>query len=377
VKKSEPKAKANTKEADNATVLPSLVPVQLQQLLLDIFRYTFAEVLNSDDLQPLLQDVKAALYDRDFARAFGKPEYLEAYSSRWSPSRALCYVSILVDLRTELLELSLLSTVQPDGSPKGKSDRSDAITSYCKPNLNVVSFGGGAAEVVAFGGYLKCLHDLSRTVKDNVAVESLSNLSVTDIEPKIDLLLIDTAQWGDVVGMLDEGLTTPPHLSKYASKLAREANTPLISVGAIATTFRSVDLLELGQSQLDDIVGREPTLLTLLFTLNELYSTSMGRTTTFLLNLTSSTKPGTLLLVVDSPGSYSETVVGNEEKRYPMQWLLDHTLLSTEKTRGQESLVNWTKIFSDDSRWFRLPDNLRYLIPLENTRYQISLYRRL
>jgi 25S rRNA (uracil2843-N3)-methyltransferase len=177
--------------------------------------------------------------------------------------------------------------------------------------------------------------------------------------------------------MLNEGLTTPPPLSKYASKLAREANTPLISVGAIATTFRSVDLLELDQSQLDDIVGREPTLLTLLFTLNELYSTSIGRTTAFLLNLTSSTKPGTLLLVVDSPGSYSETVVGNEEKRYPMQWLLDHTLLSTEKTRGQESLVNWTKIFSDDSRWFRLPDNLRYLIPLENTRYQISLYRRL
>lgn len=354
-----------------------MVPVQLQQFLLDIFRYTFAEVLNSDDLQPLLQDVKAALYDRDFARAFGKPEYLEAYSSRWSPSRALCYVSILVDLRNELLELSLLSTVQPDGSPTGKSDRSDAITSYCKPNLNVVSFGGGAAEVVAFGGYLKCLHDLPRTVKDNVAVESLSNLPVTDIEPKIDLLLIDTAQWGDVVGMLNEGLTTPPPLSKYASKLAREANTPLISVGAIATTFRSVDLLELDQSQLDDIVGREPTLLTLLFTLNELYSTSIGRTTTLLLNLTSSTKPGTLLLVVDSPGSYSETVVGNEAKRYPMQWLLDHTLLSTEKTRGQESPVNWTKIFSDDSRWFRLPDNLRYLIPLENTRYQISLYRRL
>ncbi|PSS20378.1 hypothetical protein M430DRAFT_100192 [Amorphotheca resinae ATCC 22711] len=334
VKKAEPPAKAKAPVAESTKAASeSMIPIELQQLLLNIFRNTFPGVLTSGTLQPLLQDVKAALYERDFSRAFGKQEYLEAYSVRWSPSRALCYSSILVDLQKHMTELN-------------------------KSTLKVVCFGGGAAEVVAFA-------------------EAMANLSMDDKGPEIDLLLVDTAQWGGVVQMLDQALATPPPLSKYASSSAREANSSLIAPGSIVTTFRPDDVLGLSQSQLDDIVGKGPMLLTLLFTLNELYTTSIGKTTAFILNLTSSTKPGTLLLVVDSPGSYSETVVGTEAKRYPMQWLLDHILLGTEKTRGEESAANWLKVFSDDSRWFRLPDGLRYPIPLENMRYQISLYRRL
>lgn len=353
VKKAEPPAKAKAPVAESTKAASeSMIPIELQQLLLNIFRNTFPGVLTSGTLQPLLQDVKAALYERDFSRAFGKQEYLEAYSVRWSPSRALCYSSILVDLQKHLTELN-------------------------KSTLKVVCFGGGAAEVVAFGGFLRFSHDTSAPAPEGTAAEAIANLSIDDKGPEIDLLLVDTAQWGDVVQMLDQALATPPPLSKYASSSAREANSSLIAPGSIITTFRPDDVLGLSQSQLDDIVGKGPMLLTLLFTLNELYTTSIGKTTAFILNLTSSTKPGTLLLVVDSPGSYSETVVGTEAKRYPMQWLLDHILLGTEKTRGEESAANWLKVFSDDSRWFRLPDGLRYPIPLENMRYQISLYRRL
>jgi 25S rRNA (uracil2843-N3)-methyltransferase len=353
VKKAEPPAKAKAPVAESTKAASeSMIPIELQQLLLNIFRNTFPGVLTSGTLQPLLQDVKAALYERDFSRAFGKQEYLEAYSVRWSPSRALCYSSILVDLQKHLTELN-------------------------KSTLKVVCFGGGAAEVVAFGGFLRFSHDTSAPAPEGTAAEAIANLSIDDKGPEIDLLLVDTAQWGGVVQMLDQALATPPPLSKYASSSAREANSSLIAPGSIITTFRPDDVLGLSQSQLDDIVGKGPMLLTLLFTLNELYTTSIGKTTAFILNLTSSTKPGTLLLVVDSPGSYSETVVGTEAKRYPMQWLLDHILLGTEKTRGEESAANWLKVFSDDSRWFRLPDGLRYPIPLENMRYQISLYRRL
>jgi 25S rRNA (uracil2843-N3)-methyltransferase len=353
VKKAEPPAKAKAPVAESTKAASeSMIPIELQQLLLNIFRNTFPGVLTSGTLQPLLQDVKAALYERDFSRAFGKQEYLEAYSVRWSPSRALCYSSILVDLQKHLTELN-------------------------KSTLKVVCFGGGAAEVVAFGGFLRFSHDTSAPAPEGTAAEAIANLSIDDKGPEIDLLLVDTAQWGGVVQMLDQALATPPPLSKYASSSAREANSSLIAPGNIVTTFRADDVLGLSQSQLDDIVGKGPMLLTLLFTLNELYTTSIGKTTAFILNLTSSTKPGTLLLVVDSPGSYSETVVGTEAKRYPMQWLLDHILLGTEKTRGEESAANWLKVFSDDSRWFRLPDGLRYPIPLENMRYQISLYRRL
>ena len=63
----------------------SLIPVELQRLLLNIFKDVFPDTLTSDTLQPLLQEIKTCLYARDFSRAFGKAEYLEAYAIRWSP----------------------------------------------------------------------------------------------------------------------------------------------------------------------------------------------------------------------------------------------------------------------------------------------------
>ena len=63
----------------------SLIPLELQQLLLNTFNDVFDKVLSSGDLQKTLQEVKGALYERDFEKAFGREEYLEAYSVRWSP----------------------------------------------------------------------------------------------------------------------------------------------------------------------------------------------------------------------------------------------------------------------------------------------------
>jgi 25S rRNA (uracil2843-N3)-methyltransferase len=53
-----------------------------------------------------------------------------------------------------------------------------------------------------------------------------------------------------------------------------------------------------------------------------------------------------------------------------MQWLLDHTLIETE-TPG----YSWEKLQSDESIWFRLPEDLSYPIALEDMRYQMHLYR--
>ena len=367
-KKAEPKVKPKTPAPENLDgALEPAIPIELQQLLLDVFRNSFPELLAADNLQSLLQDIKAALYDRDFTRAFGKPEYLSAYSVRWSPSRALCYLSILADIQEHLTELLPLHAARPTSS--------SSLSATPKSTLKAVCLGGCAAEVIAFGGFLKFL--LSATNTDRTVEEALDKLSISDRSPSVDLQLVDAAQWGDVVQLLDRGLTTPPPLSKYASASAREANSALIPAGNITTTFHTKDVLDLSQSQLDDIVGKDPVLLTLFFTLNELYTASIGKTTGLLLGLTLTAKPGTLLLVVDSPGSYSETTVGKEAKRYPIQWLLDHALLEVEKSRGKEGAASWTKVFSDESRWFRLPEGLRYPIPLENMRYQISLYRKL
>lgn len=65
---------------------------------------------------------------------------------------------------------------------------------------------------------------------------------------------------------------------------------------------------------------------------------------------------GTVLLVVDSPGSYSETTVGKSSKKYPMQWLMDKVLSSVDGER------KWNKLESNESLWYRLSDGLEYPI---------------
>jgi 25S rRNA (uracil2843-N3)-methyltransferase len=373
VKKAEPKPKpAPAETSDSAAV--QLISLELQQLLLNVFKDSFFEVLGSDTLHSLLQSVKSALYERDFTRAFGNEGHLEAYSVRWSPCRSLCYASILADLWNHVAAINS----EPERR-QGKDDQNSA-PGTSEFTLRVACIGGGAAEVVAFGGLIRYLQGCTTTkdVTDVVSdvVEGLSTLSIPDRAADFDLHLVDTAEWKSAVDKLYQGLISPPPLSKYASVSAREANLPLIPAGAMKANFHSDDVLQLDLNQLSDLVGQTPLLLTLLFTLNELYTTSIGKTTEFLLNLTLVSKPGTLLLVVDSPGSYSETTVGTEAKKYPMKWLLDHTLLDTEKSRGEETAPSWQKVVSEDSQWFRLPEDLRYPISLENMRYQIHLYRR-
>ena len=79
--------------------------------------------------------------------------------------------------------------------------------------------------------------------------------------------------------------------------------------------------------------------------------------------------------MVDSPGSYSETAVGAQAKRYPMHWLLDKILLDTEEGEPVVEGRRWEKRESQTSVWFRLDAALKYPIPLEDMRYQLHLYR--
>ena len=252
------------------------------------------------------------------------------------------------------------------------------------PAFRAVCFGGGAAEVVAFGGFLHSLQSSMPSKESRsgshdgagMVEQELAGLFVEDEKADIDLLLVDTAAWGDAISKLHRELTVPPPISKYATSAAKAANSPLLKSGSITTHFSAEDILALSRVQMSGMVGQTPTLVTLLFTLNELYTTSMGKTTTFLLDLTAVVCPGTLLLVVDSPGSYSETTIGTEAKKYPMLWLLNHTLLGTKVNGAGESTDTWTKLVSEDSQWFRLHESLRYPINLENMRYQMHLYRR-
>jgi 25S rRNA (uracil2843-N3)-methyltransferase len=234
-----------------------------------------------------------------------------------------------------------------------------------------VCLGGGAgAEIVALGGMQKLMSSMNGEEKEGGKSEG----TVSHIE----VAAIDVADWSVVVENLAKQLTTAPTLNKYASAAARAANVSPLNPEDISVTFKQQDVLQASTEDLSAQLA-DANLVTLLFTLNELYSTSMPLTQKFLLLLTSVLQPGAHLLVVDSPGSYSSVTLNGAEKKYPMQWLLDHTLLeqATESRGSKYEIVRWEKIKEDGSRWYRLDERLRYPIELENMRMQVHLYRKL
>lgn len=298
--------------------------IEVQQIILNQFSaaYSFA---NAADLKQTIQAVKGYLYDRDFAQAFGQPAHLEAYALRWSAARALGYADLLTGL-----DLTFSSDEQ----------------------RKVVCIGGGAgAEVAAL----------------TATLGQTSRLFIT---------AIDIADWSTAVSKLQVALSSPPPLSTCASTAARAANQPLIACAHLDVQFVHQDVLAGGNDSLRERL-QQIDLVTIMFTLNELFTSSIAKTTRMLLDLTETMPVDSHLLVVDSPGSYSEIVLGKPEageeaktKKYPMKWLLDHTLQDVAKGK-------WEKALGDDSRWFRVPQVLKYPIELENMRYQVHLYKRI
>ncbi|RMD44584.1 hypothetical protein DV735_g476, partial [Chaetothyriales sp. CBS 134920] len=330
------KAPATCGNNNNNTHMASL-PLDLQQLILNQFQQAFPFSAPTD-LETSIQTVKGHLYDRNFDLAFSQPSFREAYALRWSASRALAYAHIFNELST------FLNWQEPQLAEGGAGQLRHS--SCC----TVVCMGGGAgAEIVAFASLLP-------------ASQTLSAISVT---------AIDIADWSDILVRLHTVITHPPALSKYASVTARAASRPLAPPDRWQSNFLHHDVLDLPQHELEQLLA-PARLCTIMFTLNELFASSVVKTTALLLKITQLMSEGSHLLIVDSPGSYSTVKLGQQgnPKQYPMKWLLDHALLE-----GPGS-AKWIKVISDDSRWFRLPLDLKYPLALENMRYQIHLYRR-
>jgi 25S rRNA (uracil2843-N3)-methyltransferase len=316
------------------------IPIELQQLMLNIFRDALP--ISADcNLKQTIQDVKGHLYNRDFASAFGAEHFLHTYALRWSASRALAYADIFagLDLKHRWSE--------------GPSTAAEKPTQNVRW-ANVLCIGGGAgAEVVALA-------------------------AIANLRPSLQLSItaVDVADWSTVFGKLNTAITTPPVLSDYASAAKRGSNQALLDSTRFDVDFSKLDILECSAEHLELLVTHT-SVVTIMFTLNELFSGSVAKTTAFLLLLTELMKPESWLLVVDSPGSYSQVSLGkdSEPKHYPMKWLLDHTLL--QMAGGEpDGTGKWRKHMHDDSRWFRINDNLRYALELESMRYQLHLYQR-
>ncbi|GAB0133889.1 hypothetical protein EsDP_00002283 [Epichloe bromicola] len=362
-KTSKPSAQETAQSPISAKDHDAVQSPKEQQILLNIFSDAFAAVLSSDRFPILLQEIKQALYRRDFGSAFGSEEYLETYAARWSPTRALCYASIFLGMRQYMDEMPGHADDDDDepgrttkeassraSEPMGPDQGADGEASESeqpRPRLRMLCIGGCAAEHVAFASHLRTTNRRG------------------------SLKMLDSGPWAHVASLLQNSVTTAPPLSKYASASIKASNKPLLGTYQLDAAFTQADVLELAEGELAEVVGSRAQVVTLLFTLNELYTDGgLGKTTRFLRALAKVLPTDSLLLVVDSPGSYSEAAVGKEKKRYPMQWLLNHTLLESETPEYM-----WERLDSHDSIWFRIPEGLIYPIQLENMRYQMHLYR--
>ena len=348
--------------------LSKQVPIQLQQLLLNIFKNTFAPRFDSG-FPAVVQQIKQHLFNRDFKSAFDQDSFLEVYAMRWSPSRALAYTQIFWQIMSNhLLESASLE----------QDSRELPVAVSTKP---VVCLGGGAgAELVALGACLQMIDDPCADLTD-------PEDNFGGSRPRFAIRSIDVADWSIILKRLHSSMTAAPPISEYSSAAAKAANVALTSPTACTLTIMQEDILRMDKEDLA-IALTDAVLVTLMFTLNELYNLSVSSTTNLLFSLTMLLAPGALLLVVDSPGSYSAVEFGETSgsdisggrKSYPMQWLLDHTLLESAAIgAGKDASAErqWEKLESKDSEWFRLSSELRYPVTLEDMRYQLHLYRRL
>lgn len=384
IRKSAKQTPAEVKDTSFAE-LPQSLSVEHQQLILETIRITFPAVDEFNALIPVLRAVREALEQKDYCTAFGTEDFLEAYTIRWSPSRALASANVLAWICSEMREAAWVQKfLHNDGQEPSK----------------IVCIGRGGSDLLACVALLKHSHQskldefprLKSSSPDATRTDIVS-IATSHLDPDyndsamVDLNLIDRHDWSGIVTKLQHTLTHSPTLSKYATAKAQASNTSAIPYHVLNLAVNQIDMLESGSTDLRAMIGPNPALITLFFTLHEFYSISIAKATAFLSRLTLTAPKGSLLLIVDSPGADAELPdSGNkgDGKKYPLEWLLYRALLPPRS--GPYSSTNseereqpaWAKLIKGGhEKKYTLPAALRFPGSLENTKFQVHLLERL
>ncbi|KAJ5511799.1 hypothetical protein N7453_003902 [Penicillium expansum] len=314
------------------------------------------------DIKSLIQTIKGLLYQRDFDSAFTEAgeDLLRAYALRWSASRSLGYAGLLKGV------LSWMKEEEENTRGRARSKN---------PCTRVVSIGGGAgAEIAALAAAWRDMGSQAQSLEERVANVSLEDAESqkdkkTEVEdqgvsaPSLSVMAVDIGNWSDVVERLSRTITSADVPFSQTTKYRPPLLSEKVATETFSVAFRRADVLTLPEEGLKEIL------------------LGPSRTTGFMLKMTEILPPGAVLLVVDSPGSYSTLKLGKgpdgepQERNYPMKFLLDHTLLSVAKGK-------WECVYTQDSRWWRRDAvRLRYEVGegagLEDMRFQMHVYRRL
>lgn len=293
--------------------------VSLLKACAEIFAPTLA--LPENTLTAAIQQVKSALYDRNYALAFSTDVHCKAYCARWIPSRALIY-------------RRLLSRLEWTPEQVGQTQW--------------ILLGGGPGSEL-------------------LALATLSSPTAT-----LHTVAVDSADWS---------ACHQAYLDHFAQEeedndnktTVRELKTPKLD-----STLRQVDMLDATAfSQLLATLPPRPhpdapRFVTLFFTLHELLLASRAKTVAMLRQLTDVCRPRDQLLVVES-ASLGTVSLGEKKTEYSLTWLLEHLLLAAG---------DWTleSDMSADKEWYRLPTQAAlqvYPIKLENTRVLVRLFTKL
>lgn len=306
-------------EIENSSTSANIFPFTTDKALepsktIHLFKLCLESILEAPDLQEMIQVVKRDLYNRDYLAAFGSDDNRFAYVSRWTPARALSYSSLFSSLHEFQ---SLLD------------DPEKEVKALC--------IGGGASsELVALASVF------CRSKEYN----SKSNSSLS-----IDI--IDIADWSKVV------LTLTTYIKKNW----------IYNPDKFSTNFIFGDVLD--QNANHGINYNQLDLITLLFTTNELFAEKRPETIKLLQLLNRQCKQGSLLLIAESAGSYSNVMVGS--KKFPVQFLVDMILVGKQGANDGD----WEIVEQNESCWYRINQKeVEYPMKLENMRFFYRLYRK-
>lgn len=292
-----------------------------ERRLLALCRLANADTIQRPDWQTTLQSVKAALFDRDYNRAFGSHEHRAAYIARWVPARALMFRKLLQD---EVLPHAIVPSA-----------------------LSIVALGAGStSELLA-----------------------LASLAADNHIKLNDILLLDTADWSSSVDHIESWITKP------------EKECGLSHNGRLL--FRQVDCLNLDDLQsVFDATESRTQWFTIFFTIHELLLQSRANTIAMLGLLSSHAHPADLLIIIESA---SLSTIEANGKTYQLGLLLDHVLTKNgdwQCIKAHDRCVRCSCYAVRDSTtslWYRIPQSAKalYPIPLENSRVFLRVYQRL
>jgi len=290
--------------------------------ILAVFWHLCSDVLHdAEELKANVRKIKDLFIQRDFVSIFTDESNYATYLARWVPPRALCYYELLRNTMAGRLRNRIGRDSRICCLGAGPGSELISIAAVAKELMmeNSNSGQGGehtlALDLIDLGDFAGCTAHISSILEQ---------------------------QWGIGINMAGGP-------SGGTRSGAVDSPTTQIDVD-----FCQGDLIQPSSMVLEKVAKAD--MITLFFTLNELFEQNLKGTLAALDSIISQMRPGCLLLVADTFSDMSEIELNGHKFRITL--LLDKHFQTSLKT-----------LHSDDSRWYRLKTTLTYPVDLQNVHY--------